>query len=466
MDAPLIEKPYWQDTIDFPQLDASRPLPAKADVAIVGGGYTGLAAARELAKRGASVVVLEQNTFGWGASSRNGGMVLTGTKLSAGKLLKRYSKQVARDLWCGSMDAIAYIEKLVQDEGIACDFARAGHLELAWKPSHYDGYQHEAELLNKAFQHPVELIAPKDLPNEIGSSLYHGGLLDKASAGVNPAQYAAGLMRAAMKAGAVLFNKTQVTRIASTGRGQSQTGPYEVTTLRGKITAREVLIATNGYTGAATPELQRKIVPVGSYIIATEPLSEDLARSCIPQRRMVYDSKNFLYYWRLSHNTPSAILPNVELAKAEAYSSNLREDARSNETRMIFGGRASFMPETPNTVRESAEILRKGMLEVHPQLKDVQVAYAWGGTLGFTFDLLPHAGQTKDGLHYALGCGGHGVAMLSHLGASVAKRMAGEADNNPIFNLPMPGAPLGLYNGNPWFLPLAGMYYRVLDWLS
>jgi glycine/D-amino acid oxidase-like deaminating enzyme len=462
MDAPLIEKPYWQDTIDFPQLDATRPLPAKADVVIVGGGYTGLAAARELAKRGASVVVLEQNTFGWGASSRNGGMVLTGTKLSAGKLLKRYSKQVARDLWCDSMDAIAYIEKLVQEEGIACDFVRTGHLELAWKPSHYDGYQHEAELLNTEFQHPVELIAPKDLPNEIGSSLYHGGLLDKASAGVNPAQYAAGLMRAAMKAGALLLDKTQVISMARSGRDAM----HRVSTSQGTLQAKEVLVATNGYTGPATPELQRKIVPVGSYIIATEPLSEDLARSCIPQRRMVYDSKNFLYYWRLSHNTPNAILPKVGLAKTEAYSSNLREDGPSSETRMIFGGRASFMPETPNTVRESAEILRKGMLEVHPQLKDVRVDYAWGGTLGFTFDLLPHAGQTQDGLHYALGCGGHGVAMLSHLGASIAKRMAGEADDNPIFNLPTPGAPLGLYNGTPWFLPLAGMYYRVLDWLT
>jgi glycine/D-amino acid oxidase-like deaminating enzyme len=444
LDAPLIEKPYWQDTTEFPELDATRPLPAKVDVVIVGGGYTGLAAARELAKRGASVVVLEQHSFGWGASSRNGGMVLTGTKLSAGKLLKRYSKQVAKDLWCGSMDAIAYIEQLVQEEGISCDFVRTGHLELAWKPSHFDGYKHEADLLNKEFQHPVELIDPKDLPAEIGSSIYHGGLLDKASAGVNPARYAAGLVRAAMKAGANLFDKTRVAGIARAG-GAANT--YQITTSRGAILASDVLIATNGYTSAATPELQRKIVPVGSYIIATELIPEDLARSCIPQRRMVYDSKNFLYYWRLSHNEPS-------------------DHTRRVGTRMIFGGRASFLPETPNTVRESAEMLHKGMLQVHPQLKAVKVAYAWGGTLGFTFDLLPHAGRTQEGLHYALGCGGHGVAMLSHLGASVAKRIAGERDDNPIFNLPTPGAPLGLYNGNPWFLPLAGAYYRVLDLLT
>jgi glycine/D-amino acid oxidase-like deaminating enzyme len=149
---------------------------------------------------------------------------------------------------------------------------------------------------------------------------------------------------------------------------------------------------------------------------------------------MLFDSKNFLYYFRLSA-----------------------------DGRMIFGGRAAFAPETPNTVRESAEILRRGMIEVYPQLKDAKVDYAWGGTLGFTFDLLPHAGRTEDGLHYALGCGGHGVALLTYLGACVARRIAGQAVDSPLFALPFPTAPLGLYDGNPWFLPFAGMYYRFLD---
>ena len=428
----MLEKSFWQDTVQFPTLDSARPLPAKVDVVIVGGGYTGMAAARELAQRGANVAVLEQHAFGWGASSRNGGMVLTGTKLSASALMQKYSQQTAQALWRGSMDAIAYVEKLVQDEHIECDFHRRGHLELAWKPSHFKHYEDEAELLNKVFRHPVTLVNKADLSQEIGSEAYHGGLLDTASAGLNPAQYAAGLMGATMNAGAALFDQTAVQHIRKQTAGAAHS--FNIITARGNIEANYVLIATNGYTGPATPSLQRKVVPVGSYIIATEPLPDALAAELIPNRRMVYDSKNFLYYWRLSA-----------------------------DNRMIFGGRASFVPETANTVRESAAILQRGMLEVHPQLAQAKIEYAWGGTLGFTFDLLPHAGQTRGGLFYALGCGGHGVAMLSHLGACVARRMSGEKDANPIFGLVMPSAPLGLYTGNPWFLPLVGAYYRLRD---
>jgi len=198
-----------------------------------------------------------------------------------------------------------------------------------------------------------------------------------------------------------------------------------------------VLIATNGYTDHLVPWLQRRIIPIGSYIIATEPLPAEMAARLSPKRRMMFDTKNFLYYFRFSA-----------------------------DNRLIFGGRAGFMPETPNTVRESAAILRRGMLEVYPDLREIDIAYAWGGTLGFTFDLLPHAGQTPEGLHYALGCGGHGVAMLSYLGACVARRISGEASGNPLFDLPFPTAPAGLYRGRPWFLPLAGLYYRVLDLVS
>ena len=151
----------------------------------------------------------------------------------------------------------------------------------------------------------------------------------------------------------------------------------------------------------------------------------------------MFDSKNFLYYFRLSA-----------------------------DNRMIFGGRAGFMPETPTTVRESAEILRHGMLDVYPQLRDVEIAYAWGGTLGFSFDLLPHAGRTDDGLHYAMGCGGHGVALLTYLGACLAQHISGEHVDTPLMTMPFPTAPFGLYDGNPWFLPLAGAYYKLLDILS
>jgi glycine/D-amino acid oxidase-like deaminating enzyme len=430
MSAPLREHSYWSDTVAWPTIQL-RDWPAQVDVAVVGGGYTGLSAARELAKRGATVAVFEAHTFGWGGSSRNGGMVLTGLKLGAGKLVKKYGLETARKLFCTSLDAIAYAENLIRDEAIHCDFARCGHVELAWKPEHFAAYQHEAEMFAHDFGHPVKIIKKVHMREEVGSDVYHGALLDEASAGVNPAKYAAGLTAAAQRAGAYLFENTCVTHLKKSVDG------HVVETARGALRAREVIVATNGYTSALTPYLHKRIIPIGSYIIATEPLSDALAREVSPTRRMMFDSKNFLYYWRLSA-----------------------------DNRMVFGGRAGFMPETPMTVRESAAILQRGMLEIYPQLKGIQIDYAWGGTLGFSFDLLPHAGRTDDGAYYAMGCGGHGVALLTYLGACLAKQISGEPVDTPLLTMPFPTAPLGLYNGNPWFLPFAGAYYKILDVIS
>lgn len=424
------EHSFWSDTVEA-FLPAPRDWPSHVDVAIVGGGYTGLSAARELARNGAHVAVLEANTLGWGASSRNGGMVLTGLKSGAGALVKRFGMETARALFCVSLDALNYVEQVVNAESIPCDFRRCGHIELAYKPDHFAGFIREAELLQQHFQHPVRLVDKAHMSDEVETELYHGGLVDEASAGVNPAQYAAGLARAAERAGAWLFEATRVTRIE---RSAADGPGFDVVTSRGKLHADQVMIATNGYTERLVPWLQRRIIPIGSYIIATEPLPPELARRVSRHRRMMFDSKNFLYYFRLSA-----------------------------DNRMIFGGRAGFVPANANTVRESAAILRRGMLEVYPQLKDIAVEYAWGGTLGFTFDLLPHAGTTAEGIHYALGCGGHGVALLSYLGACVAQRIAGRRVENPLFTLPFPTAPANLYRGNPWFLPLAGLYYRFLD---
>ena len=178
-------------------------------------------------------------------------------------------------------------------------------------------------------------------------------------------------------------------------------------------------------------------MPIGSYIIVTEPLPEALAHGVSPRGRMLYDSRHFLHYFRL---TP--------------------------DRRMLFGGRARFVPETTATVKESAAVLRDGMLKVYPQLRDVRVEYAWGGTLDFAFDTMPHAGQV-DGYHYALGYAGHGVALATLLGTQMGEAIAGGDARADVFaRIPFPGAPLGLYWGRPWFLPLAALKYKILDWVS
>ena len=425
----LQESNYWLSTVSMPA-GTQGNLPERVDVAIVGAGFTGLSAARVLAKRGATVAVLEANTTGWGASSRNGGMVLTGLKIAPQTLAKRYGMETARRMYADSLGSIDLVEKIVREEQIQCDFSRCGHLEVACKQSHFDSYSRSAEVIAKEFNHELRVIPRHELANELGSSIYFGGLVDETSAGLNPARYVTGLAQAAMRASAQVHENTRVLEIT---RGAN--GAFQIHTNRGRVIAREVLIATSGYTSVVTRSLQRKVIPIGSFIVATQPL-DSLARELSPRNRMIYDSKHYLHYYRL---TP--------------------------DNRMLFGGRAAFFPETESTVQKSAEILRRDMVDVFPQLKSTPIEFAWGGTLDFCFDTMPHAGEI-DGIHYALGYAGHGVAMATYLGAKVAEKIAGASNEIPFAGIPFPGAPLGLYNGKPWFLPFAGAYYKVLDWIS
>jgi glycine/D-amino acid oxidase-like deaminating enzyme len=427
------EKTFWLETAEIPRPEL-RALPERVDVAVIGAGYTGLSAARTLAKGGAKVVVLEAQTVGWGASSRNGGMVLTGLKLPVSTLISRYGKKATARMYAASLASIDCVEQLVREENIGCDFARCGHLEVACKPKHFDEFRRSAEMIEREFRHSLRIIPKSELRSEVGSDIYHGGLVDEASAGLNPARYLAGLARAAERAGACIFERTRVEGIErESNRGAVR---YKVKTSQGAFVARDVFVATSGYTSGIIPALRKRIIPIGSYIIVTEVLSEKLAQELSPRNRMIYDSKNYLYYYRL---TP--------------------------DRRMLFGGRAAFFPETQNTIRKSAEILRRGMVDVYPQLRDTKIEYVWGGTLDFAFDIMPHAGQL-DGIYFSVGYAGHGVAMATYLGSMVAEAILSGRDENPFSAIPFPGAPLGLYNGNPWFLPLAGLWYKFLDWVT
>jgi glycine/D-amino acid oxidase-like deaminating enzyme len=424
---------YWLTTIQMPEVPAE-PLPQNADVAIIGAGFTGLSAALSLAKRGAKVVVLESETVGWGASSRSGGMVLTGLKLGVNKLMSTYGRELTRRMYAASLQTIDTVERIVREENIDCDFARTGHLEVACKPSHFDDYSRQVEVIGREFNHHLRVVPRDQLRSEIGSDIYYGGMVDEISGGLNPACYVAGLGAAAMRAGARICERTRLQNIQRESR--DGVAGFKLNSTRGATWAHNVLVGTSGYTGAATPALRRKIIPIGSFIITTQALSGELACELSPRNRQIYDSKNYLYYYR-----------------------------RTPDNRMLFGGRAAFFPETAHTVRKSAEILRLGMIEVYPQLRETKVEYAWGGTLDFCFDLMPHAGQI-DGIYFALGYAGHGVAMATYQGQEMAEWIAEGKTDNPFVEIPFPGAPLGLYNGRPWFLPFAGAYYKVLDWVS
>ena len=439
------EYPYWLDTLPPHDPDESlrdeshesresqipNPESRTYDVAIVGAGYTGLSAARHLARVGATVVVLERERVAFGASSRNGGQVLTGLRVEPARLVARYGERRARELFDASREAIARVEALIAQESIDCEYARVGHLRAAWKGSHFATFRDEQDLLSRVFHHRVELLSRADQRAELGSDAYHGLLIDEGSRALNPARYAHGLAAAASRAGAAIATGAGVTRLVKTGRG------WTVSTTSGELQARDVLVATNGYTNGAAPALQRRFVPIGSYIIATEPLSPAEGASVLPRGRVAFDTKYFLYYFRLSA-----------------------------DRRLLFGGRADFRrPEDrhPETTRRAAAILRKGLATIFPELAGKAIQYAWSGNVAFTRDEMPRAGKL-DGMYYAGGYCGHGVAMATYLGELIARRIAGEPIEHPLFDDHFAAIPF--YDGRPWFLPLVGAYYRFRDFVG
>jgi len=420
----MIERCLWTEVSPLPRCPAA-PLPSSADVAIIGGGYTGLAAARALARSGADVAVLERYHLGWGASSRNGGFVLPGFKPEMEVLSRMVGVARARSMFELSLEAIRYLDRVIADEAIACDFTRCGAVTLAAKPGHVAALERSRRFLRDQSGYDTELIGRSDMAAVIGSARYHGALLDPGACSLQPAKYVQGLARAAERAGARLLENTDVRGVRKVGDG------FEVEASRGTLRAREVLAATDGYTPRALPALRRRVIPIGSYIIATEPLGEHLAKRLVPGARVLSDTKHLLYYFRLSP-----------------------------DGRMVFGGRASFTPASP---RRSAAILAAGMREVFPELADTAIEYTWSGKVAYPMDHLPHAGQLE-GIHYSMGYCGHGVALATYLGTCMGEVLAGTGNVPDLGGKRFKAIPL--FNGFPWFLPFVGGYYRARDWLS
>ncbi|HUQ78867.1 MAG TPA: FAD-binding oxidoreductase, partial [Patescibacteria group bacterium] len=418
-------RPYWHATMPGLPARRDRQVPDTADVVVIGGGYTGINAARVLARAGAKVTLLEAEHLGFGGSTRNGGIVHPGYKWGPQELLERYGEDTGRELYRETLDAYDLVKRLIVDEAIDCEFRETGFLDVAWAASHADHLRAEVETLRR-FGVEASFVPKERLHEEIGSSFYHGGMVYPGSGLLHPGKYFAGLAAAADAAGADLHEGVR----ARTIRRQAD-GRLVVGTDRGAILAKEVVVGTNGYTDGVVPSLRRRIIPIGSYIIATEPLPEEVARSISPKGRAFFDTKNFLYYWHVSE-----------------------------DRRMIFGGRASFLPMGMDRIHG---ILHKGMLEVHPQLAGYRVEYAWGGNVGFTFDRMPHVGR-KDGITYAMGCCGTGVALMTALGTWVGEWLGGgPAPALSKLKFPLVPAP---YEGRPWFLPFAGEFFRLQDKLA
>jgi glycine/D-amino acid oxidase-like deaminating enzyme len=419
---------FWQEDFPRPADLPVSPLPEQVDVLVVGGGYTGLSAARTLATGGVTVAVLEQREIGGGASSVNGGQAGGGLKEGPQELVDKFGRELGLELWQASLEAVRFMEQLIELERIECDYEPRGIVALAYRPAHYERMVRRVDWMARELNYHRRLIPPEQLRSEIGSDVFFGGSLDEGWGGLHPAKYVYGLARAAARAGALLCEQIEVLSI----RQQAGQDSFHVTTSGGELKSRQVLIATNGYTGSLAPQLRRRVFPVGSYMVTTEPLSPALQQEISPQGRMFYDSKWFLNYFRL---TPDG--------------------------RLAMGGRNNLSPDLD--VVESAHFLQQAILRIFPQLKGVPLTHTWSGRLGLTFDLLPHLGRIE-GLHYALGYSGHGVSIGTYVGHQAAQWMSGQITRSPFADIRHPS--YFFYRQKPWFLPLAATYYRFLDWVS
>jgi glycine/D-amino acid oxidase-like deaminating enzyme len=420
--------PYWWEAYR-PTAGELAEVPRSASVAIVGGGYAGLSTALELARHGIDAVVLEANELGFGASTRNGGAVSGG--VNVGKSFTGRTSNVeprrAGELLSDASDAFALIDRLIEEEQIDCFWEKPGRFVGAWTRRHFEAQSRRVDALNKAAQSGAYMVSRARQREEMASDYYFGGMVVERSGKLHPALYYKGLLDACQRHDISICAKAAVTLIGRSGSG------WRIETSRGAVSAGDVVIATNGYTGAVTPALRRRVVPVASHIIATAELPPDLARSLIPKGRTLSDTKRVLCYYRMS------------------------PDGR----RMVFGGRARF---TQVDATVSAPILHRYMTDRFPQLHGVKLTHAWTGNVAFTLDALPHMGQ-REGLHYCLGCNGSGVAMMTYLGWQTARKIARAANYACSFDTEeFPDHPL--YSGNPWFLPVVGGYYRLRDRLD
>lgn len=417
---------FWLDGLPTPPATTT-DLPSSVDVLIVGSGYTGLHAAIETARGGCTTLVLDAQDPGWGCSTRNGGQISTSIKPSLEKLTAKYGAARAKAIRKEGETALDWIGDFIANEELDCSFERKGRFHAAHTPAHYEEIAREAETLARSEGIEAFAVPRAEQQRELGSDAYHGGVVYPSHASIDPAKYHRGLLSLALSAGAHVMGQCAVTKLNRDPQG------FTVSTSKGAVRARDVIIATNGYTTGLTPWLQRRVIPIGSYIIATEPLPEDLVATLFPSGRIVSDTRKVVYYYRSS------------------------PDGR----RVLFGGRVSA--NETNTALSGPKLFAD-MCEIFPQLASYDVTHSWMGRVAYTFDELAHTG-IHDGVHYAMGYCGSGVSMASYLGKRLGQKVLDQVEGVTAFDgLANPTRPF--YTGNPWFLPATVAWYRRQDRLQ
>ncbi|MTI44800.1 glycine/D-amino acid oxidase-like deaminating enzyme [Roseibium hamelinense] len=415
--------PYWWDAhspLEAKQTD----LPAEADVVVIGSGYTGLNSALQTSRAGLSTLVLDAEALGWGCSTRNGGQVSTSVKPTYSELERRYGPQTAIAILQEGQASLDYMHELMRTEGLDCGFEEVGRFHGAHKPHLYDKLARDCEAGHKVWKTDAFMVPRADMANELGTDAYHGGMVFPHHCSIDVGKYHPALLRCVLSAGALIKSHCPVVSIERLSTG------FRLSTRSGQVKAGKVILATNGYSGPLSRHHQRRIIPIGSYVIATEELDQDLVAKAFPTNRIWSDTRRLVYYYRLS----------------------------PDRKRVLFGGRVSLSETDP---RKSAVKLHHDLVDLFPELAKTRVSHSWMGFVGYTFDTLAHCAE-DNGLFHAMGYCGSGVGMASYLGMRMGRKAAGfDKALSPLERISFPTRPL--YSGNPWFLAPSVLVYRLRD---
>ena len=397
------------------------------DVCIIGGGFTGLSTALHLAEQGVEVTLLEGERIGWGASGRNGGHVGTGQRVGQDKLEKNFGLETAKQFWQYGLEAVDTVRELIEKHKIECDL-KEGIIHVGAKASDVAWMKEDVSHLNKTYGYDdMRFVEQDEVREMVGSERFHCGQLDSASCHLHPLNYARGLANAAVKAGATLFERSRVIEFTP----DAEPGLHHVRTDRAVVKAKRIVLACNGYLDKLVPSMAGKIMPINNFVLATEPLSEELARDLIRDDLAVQDSLFVINYWKLS-----------------------------GDNRLLFGGGENY---THRFAKDIKSFVRKYMLRIYPQLESTKIDYGWGGTLAVTMNRMPHFGTLSENIYFAQGYSGHGVPTATFAGKLLGEALTGKPERFEAFaKLPTPTFPGGTLLRWPG-LVVGMLYYTLLD---